>query len=120
MKHRKLLITAGMALATLFGSASLATPAFAQGYAYPTYTTWQSDWDADRYDRKHVMLGVVTGFAPYRLTVQRRNGIVQTVDLKNGTLIFPTGATPSAGERVALVGYYSNGTFVVNRVVLRG
>lgn len=119
MKHRKLLITAGLALATLLGSASLSTPAFAQVYAYPAYTTWQPDWDAYRYDRQHIMLGVVTDFAPYRLTVQRRNGIVQTVDLKNGTQIFPTGATPSPGERVALVGYYSNGTFVVNRVILR-
>ena len=65
------------------------------------------------------MLSIVTNFAPYRLTVQRRNGVVQTVDLKNGTRIYPIGRTPSPGERVALVGYYSNGTFVVNRVILR-
>src|SRR5580704_8107643 len=109
MKHRQLLTSAGLALATLLASASQSTPVFAQTYAYPAYTTWQSDWDASRYDRKHVMLGVVTDFAPYRLTVQRRNGIVQTVDLKNGTIIFPTGATPSPGQRVALVGYYSDG-----------
>ena len=118
MKHRKLLTIAGLALATLLGSASLAAPTFAQVY-YPAYTTWQSDWDAYRYDQHHVMLGIVTNFSPYRLTLQRRNGIVQTVDLKNGTLIFPNGATPSPGERVALVGYYSYGTFIVNRVIIR-
>lgn len=65
------------------------------------------------------MTGIVTGFSPYRLTIQRRNGITQTVDLKNGTVIYPTGATPTQGERAALLGYYSNGTFVVNRVILR-
>jgi hypothetical protein len=86
----------------------------------PVYTTWQPAWDQYHYDKNHVMLGTVTGFSPYRLTIQRRNGVVQTVDLKNGTSIFPTGATPTQGERVALVGYWSNGTFIANRVVLRG
>lgn len=115
---------ASLALGTLLGSLSIllpATPASAQAYyPYPAYTTWQPDWDANRYDRKHVMLGVVTDFAPYRLTVARRDGIVQTVDLRNGTVIYPTGATPTPGEHVALVGHYSNGTFVVGRVVIRG
>jgi len=119
MKHRKHLTMAGLALAILLASVSLSAPAFAQVYNYPAYTTWQPGWDAYRYDRQHVMLGVVTDFAPYRLTVQRRNGVTQTVDLKNGTLILPNGATPSPGERVALLGYYSNGTFIVNRVILR-
>lgn len=120
MTHRNHLTTAGVALASLFAAFSLTAPAFAQTYAYPAYTTWQPDWNAYRYDKHHVMLGVVTDFAPYRLTVQRHNGMVQTVDLKNGTRIFPTGSTPAPGERVALVGYYSNGTFIVNRVILRG
>jgi len=119
MTHRNHFTTAGIALAALFSTLSLTAPAFAQGYAYPAYTAWQPDWDAAKYDKHHVMLGVVTNFAPYRLTVQRRNGVVQTVDLKNGTRIYPIGGTPSPGERVALVGYYSNGTFVVNRVILR-
>ncbi len=120
MTQRNHLTTAGIALAALFAALSMAAPAFAQTYAYPTYTTWQPDWNAAKYDKHHVMLGVVTDFAPYRLTVQHRNGTVQTVDLKNGTRIYPIGATPSPGERVALVGYYSYGTFVVNRVILRG
>ena len=114
----------GIALsATLLaaGASLLASPvvrAQEMDTSIPTYTTWQSGWDTYQYDRHHVMLGVVASFAPYRLTVTRRNGVTQVVDLKHGTVIFPTGMTPSTGERVALVGYYSNGTFVVNRVIL--
>lgn len=112
-----------LAAATIFvGGVMTAIPSSAQDYGpdygVPPYTRWQPDWDQQRYDRHHVMLGTVTGFSPYRLTVMRRNGIVQTVDLKHGTVIYPTGATPTPGERVALVGYYSNGTFIANRVIL--
>ena len=85
----------------------------------PTYTTWQPGWDQYQYDRRHVILGQVVDFHPYRLTVARRNGDVQTIDLKNGTIIYPTGATPMQGERVSIVGYYSNGTFIANRVIIR-
>ena len=111
--------------ATLFilgGALTTTIPAAAQYDQYgppPAYTTWQPDWDQYNYDRHHVMLGHVASFTPYRLTVMRRNGDVQTVDLKHGTEIYPTGATPSPGERVALVGYYSNGTFIADRVILR-
>lgn len=113
---------AGLALAAILGPVAMSAPASAQGYGYgvPAYTTWQPEWDQYRFDRHHVMLGVVAGFSPYRLTVNRRDGVTQTIDLKNGTVILPTGATPTPGERVALVGYWSNGTFVANRVVLRG
>lgn len=109
-------MTSLVAMLLLNGAACV--PASAQDYGVPAYTTWQSDWDAYHYDRHHVILGTVSSFSPYRLTVQRRNGNVQTVDLKNGTVIFPTGATPGTGQRVALVGYYSNGTFIASRVIL--
>ncbi len=102
-------------------AAFTALPAEAQ-YAQdqvPPYTTWQPGWDSYQYDHRHVMLGVVDSFAPYRLTLTRRNGVTQTIDLKKGTAILPTGATPTAGERVAIVGYYSNGTFIADRVILR-
>jgi len=119
-------ITAAAFAATI-GMGIAGGPASAQGYPYgygpnyePPYTTWQPGWDQYRYDKRHVVLGIVTGFSPYRLTIQRRNGRIQTVDLKNGTVIYPNGATPQQGERVALMGYYSNGTFIANRVVLRG
>ena len=104
----------------LFGGASLA-PVAAQDYdnGVPAYTTWQPTWDTYQFDTRHVMLGVVQDFSPYRLTVLRHNGDVQTVDLKNGTIIYPTGTTPTQGERVSLVGYYSKGTFICNRVIIR-
>ncbi|HEY2474816.1 MAG TPA: hypothetical protein VGI19_08425 [Candidatus Cybelea sp.] len=111
-------MTTLVAAVLLIGGAAIA-PATAQDYGMPGYTTWQPDWDTYHYDKHHVMLGTVTDFSPYRLTVMRHNGVVQTVDLKHGTIIYPTGATPTQGERVSLVGYYSNGTFVVNRVILR-
>ena len=111
-------VTSLAAVVLILGGAATALPAAAQ-YDVPSYTTWQSGWDQYQYDRHHVMLGHVSAFAPYRLTVTRRNGDVQTVDLKHGTVIYPTGATPTPGERVALVGYYSNGTFIANRVILR-
>ena len=76
-------------------------------------------WDRYEYDRHHVILGVVGRFEPYRLQIERRDGVWQTIDLKDGTVILPTGATPQPSQRVAIVGYYSKGTFVANRVILR-
>ena len=106
-----------LAAVLLMGGGFASLPASAQ-YDVPPYTTWQPGWDQYQYDRKHVMLGHVTAFAPYRLTLLRRNGVMQTVDLKRGTIIYPTGMTPAPGMRVALVGYYSNGTFIADRVIL--
>lgn len=85
----------------------------------PVYEHWQPAWDRYEFDRRHVVLGTVTAFAPYRLQVARPNGNVQMIDLKNGTVILPTGATPLPNERVAIVGYYSHGTFIANRVLIR-
>jgi hypothetical protein len=111
-------MSAMAAAVLILGGALTSLPASAQ-YDVPPYTTWQPGWDTYQYDRHHVILGRVAAFAPYRLTVMRRNGDVQTIDLKHGTVILPTGATPTPGERVALVGYYSNGTFIANRVIIR-
>lgn len=111
-----------VAAAMLMGGALSALPASAQYDQYgppPPYTVWQPAWDQYQYDRHHVILGRVTDFHPYRLAIMRRNGNEQMVDLKHGTEIFPTGATPTPGERVAIVGYYSNGTFIANRVIIR-
>ena len=110
------------AVAMLMMGALSASPALAQYDQYgppPPYTTWQPGWDQYHYDRHHVILGRVTDFHPYRLSIMRRNGNVETIDLKNGTVIYPTGATPTPGERVSVVGYYSNGTFIANRVIIR-
>jgi hypothetical protein len=112
-------ITLISALAMAGGVELAALPAAAQYDQVPPFTTWQPGWDSYQYDHRHVMLGTVDSFAPYRLTLTRRNGVTQTIDLKRGTAILPVGATPTAGERVAIVGYYSNGTFIANRVILR-
>jgi len=89
----------------------------------PTYNNvdaWQPSWDTGVYDRNHVLLGTVGKYARSRLTVNNAQGDSMVVDLKEGTVIRPTGATPNAGQRVAVFGYWSNGTFIANRVVLRG
>jgi hypothetical protein len=118
MKYLLQTTTAALAFGMFAGTFGSALPASAQAYGYPNYTTWQEGWNGTQYDHQHVMVGVVQNFAPYRLTVTRHNGVTQTVDLRNGTVIFPTGATPQPGQRVALVGHWSNGTFVVGRVIL--
>lgn len=113
------IVTALAALALVSGlSLSAPMSASAQEYA-PSYSTWQPGWDRFEYDRRHVILGEVVHFRPYRVTLRRPDGEVQTIDLKNGTVIHPTGATPTRGDRIAVYGYYSNGTFVANGIVLR-
>lgn len=87
---------------------------------YNSVDTWQSAWESGAYDRNHVMLGTVGKFAKDRLTIANAAGDTTTVDLKEGTVIRPTGATPTAGQNVAVFGYWSNGTFIANRVILRG
>lgn len=118
MKIYALITSMAVAAFILGGFTSTSLPASAQ-YDVPPYTTWQPGWDAYQYDRGHVLLGRVSAFTPYRLSIMRHNGNVQTIDLKHGTEIYPTGATPTPGEHVALVGYYSNGTFIANRVIIR-
>ncbi len=89
----------------------------------PTYNsvnTWQAAWDTGNYDRNHVLLGTVGSFAPYRLGILTAAGDSMTIDLKNGTIIRPDGSTPASGQHVAVFGYWSNGTFIANRVILRG
>jgi hypothetical protein len=117
---RKIVVTLA-SLALIIGlSASFAPSVSAQQYGYgPVYTTWQPQWDRFEYDRHHVILGEVVRFRAYRVEVQRPDGNVQTIDLKNGTVIHPIGATPHRGDRIAIYGYYSNGTFVANGLVLR-
>ncbi len=120
MKNIRLVVTLAVLVASsVFGSTGLAMAQTFNAYGVPVYNAWQPAWDQYVYDRRHVILGTVAGFQPYRLQVQRRDGFVQSVDLKNGTVILPTGATPTPGERIAMVGYYSHGTFIVNRLVIR-
>ena len=113
-----LLLVSGAAWATTV-PARAADVFILHSRAVPVYDRWQPAWDRFEYDRRHVILGTVTDFQPFRLQIARPNGRVQMIDLKNGTIILPTGITPIPNERVAIVGYYSNGTFIANRVVVR-
>ena len=94
-------------------------PAMAQEYTVTTNNTWQPGWDHGQFDRHHVIVGRVKGFSAYRLWLRRRDGQVMQIDLRNGTVIRPLGATPQRGQHVAVVGYYRNGTFIAKRVILR-
>ena len=87
---------------------------------YNSITSWQNTWDTSPYDRNHVMIGTVGKFTKDRLTMLNRTGDSTTIDLKEGTVIEPTGATPTAGQRAAVFGYWSNGTFIANRIILHG
>jgi hypothetical protein len=118
------LVTAASTLPVLAQDGGPAGPPGAAPVADPNgvpgYTTWQNDWDNYQYDRRHVILGTVAEFKPFRLEVSRRDGPTQTIDLKQGTTILPSGMTPMPNQRVAVVGYYSKGTFIANRVILHG
>lgn len=113
------------ALVVCGAAATSVAPAAAQEvivigpHGVPVYATWQPEWDRYHWDRHHVILGTVAGFQPYRLQIARRDGYVSAIDLKNGTVILPTGATPTVNQHVAAIGYYSRGTFIANRVLLR-
>lgn len=87
---------------------------------YNTYDHWSPAWNNGNYDRHHVLIGTVASFQPYRLLLSRPNGAAVQIDLKNGTVIRPEGTNLSAGERVAVTGYWSKGTFIANRIILRG
>jgi hypothetical protein len=102
------------ALAGLSFSAT-ALPAPAQTYGPPP------PWAARSYDaNRHVLSGVIRNAAPYRITLQiGPGGRTLPIDLKNGTVILPTGTTLTPGMHVMVHGYWSGGTFIANRVRVR-
>lgn len=89
--------------------------------AYNSVDSWEPAWDTGTYDRHHVLIGTIADFKPFRMLIQPAdpNGNATTVDLKNGTVIRPDGTSLAPGMRVAVMGYWSKGTFIANRVVLR-
>jgi hypothetical protein len=87
---------------------------------YNTYDHWSPAWNDGNYDHNHVLIGTVASFQPYRLLLSHANGQTIQIDLKNGTVIRPEGTNLAPGERVAVTGYWSKGTFIANRVILRG
>ncbi|MFY9779008.1 MAG: hypothetical protein WAJ85_00685 [Candidatus Baltobacteraceae bacterium] len=103
-----------LALGTLSAGAATA-PALAQAYGPPP------PWAVRYYDSsRHVLVGVIRYAAPYRITLQvGPRGRTLPIDLKNGTVIRPTGTTLTPGMNVSVHGYWSNGTFIANRVHVR-
>jgi hypothetical protein len=101
-----------LALGSL-GAATL--PALGQPYGPPP------TWAAPYYDTsRHVLAGVIRYAAPYRITLQvgpRHHAL--PIDLKNGTIIQPTGTTLTPGMHVLVRGYWRAGTFIANRVRVR-
>jgi ABC-type nitrate/sulfonate/bicarbonate transport system substrate-binding protein len=114
-----LLLAAGIASAASQPARADEVTVIVGPHNVPVYEHWQPAWDREEFDRHHVILGTVTNFQPFRLQVARHDGAVQMIDLKDGTVILPTGTTPMVNERVAIVGYYSHGTFIANRVLVR-
>ena len=88
---------------------------------YDSVNQWNPTWDAGKYDRHHVLIGTVADFKPYRMLLQPPDpdGHATMIDLKNGTVIRPEGTSLVPGMRVAIFGYWSKGTFIANRVILR-
>lgn len=68
--------------------------------------------------RGNDLRGVVAGFGGYSMTLNVRRGQVP-VQLHRGTIIEPTGTTLQPGMRVNIHGYWSNGAFYANRIVVR-
>jgi hypothetical protein len=85
----------------------------------PLPDAWDTAWDGATYDHRHYVIGTVSSFTAYRLSVARAGDEMMQIDLKKGTVIRPTGLNLAPGERVAVIGYWSKGTFIANRIVLR-
>jgi len=63
--------------------------------------------------------GAVSYFYAFNMTVVGPNGSNIPVQLHQGTIIAPLGATIVPGMRVIVRGYWSNGVFFANRIRIR-
>jgi hypothetical protein len=108
---RSNLLALGLAVTTAL---SLATPVFAQDFG-----PGSGQMMAGGHSHHRNIEGRVLSFHAYRITIRRRNGDVQTIDLKKGTVIRPIGVTPHEGDRISVKGYYSEGTFIAREITLR-
>ncbi len=102
-------LTAGTLLASIALVGATAAPAAAQTYYQAPVRPAE---------RAHELRGVVTSFYRYEMSVSSRGQNVP-VQLHQGTIIEPVGASLPPGVRVTLRGYWSNGVFVANRIVVR-
>ncbi len=68
--------------------------------------------------RAHELRGVVTSFYRFEMSVGSRGENVP-VQLHQGTVIEPLGASLQPGTRVTIRGYWNNGVFFANRIIIR-
>jgi hypothetical protein len=69
--------------------------------------------------RGHELRGVVTSFYRFEMSVNSPRGENVPVQLHQGTVIAPVGASLQPGMRVVIHGYWNNGVFFANRIVVR-
>jgi len=108
---KKLLAAPLLGAALLSGAGALATtaaPAAAQ-YLPPAYYGVH----------QNAIQGVVTYFSAFNMTVVAPNGASVPVQLHQGTIIAPLGATIVPGMHVIVRGYWGNGVFFANRIRIR-
>src|ERR1700722_14012622 len=69
--------------------------------------------------RGHELRGVVTSFYRFEMSVNFPRGQNVPVQLHQGSVIAPVGASLQPGMRVVIHGYWNNGVFFANRIVVR-
>jgi hypothetical protein len=74
-------------------------------------------YDHERYSRAYDLQGVVTFSEPYHMRVRIHDDIY-AVTLHDGTIIKPTGITLTPTMVVHVAGYWSDGTFIANRIIV--
>ncbi|MBV8172803.1 MAG: hypothetical protein JO219_12825 [Candidatus Eremiobacteraeota bacterium] len=78
------------------------------------YTIVDAD---DRFASAHDVQGVVTSFDRFNMTL-RVNAREYPVVLHQGTVIKPTGTTIAPSMVVNVAGYWQNGSFYANRIIV--
>jgi len=110
-----------LAIALALGTVVAASPAVALADEYVVTTpvvverpviVAQRPWES-----AHQLHGVVGSFGGFDMTL-RVEGEPLPVRLHQGTIINPTGLTIKPGMRVRVFGYWANGRFQANRIVL--
>ena len=108
---KKFLAVPALAAALIGGAATIgatATPAAAQ-YLPPGYYYGP---------RQAQVIGVVTSFYQFNMTLRARSGAFVPVQLHQGTVLIPLGLNLTPGMPVIVHGYWWNGMFYANRIRL--
>jgi hypothetical protein len=100
--------------ASLIGGAgaigATAAPAAAQ-YVPPGYYYYNGP-------RQAQVVGIITSFYQFNMTLHARSGAFVPVQLHQGTVLVPLGLTLRPGMPVIVHGYWRNGAFYANRIRL--